>query len=148
MSKKGFTLLELLVTISIMGILLAVGSVSFTTAQKKGRDARRQTDVTAIQKSLEECFAVDTEYPQAEAVVSGSPLECVGGVVTMSMVPEDPKPGFSYSYSVDDYPATSYCICAQLEIEGVGNAAELRSDGVCPAPAAEDNNYFCVASQQ
>src|SRR5438132_4930613 len=51
--KRGFTLIELLVVIAIIGILAAFVVASFTTAQQKGRDARRKTDIDAMKKALE-----------------------------------------------------------------------------------------------
>jgi len=145
--KKGFTLLELLVTISIIGILLAIGSVSFSTAQKRGRDSRRQGDMKAIQKSLEQCFALDTEYPQTAD--PDNPLNCTGGASTMNQVPDDPKPAEDYVYTVDDaLSATAYCLCASLENLGTGNADSVGAGGVCSWETATDNDYFCVSNQQ
>ena len=142
--RQGFTLLELLVVISIIGILMAIGSVSFSTAQKKGRDSRRMGDMKAIQKSLEECYALDNKYPQT--VSSDSSLECEGGTVTMNLVSDDPKPDEDYTYTVDANPATIYCLCAELENTGAGNASDVGSGGSCSYAA--DDDYFCVSNQQ
>lgn len=51
--KRGFTLIELLVVIAIIGILATFIVASFTSAQKKARDAKRKSDLDAIKKALE-----------------------------------------------------------------------------------------------
>lgn len=50
--RPGFTLIELLVVISIIGILAAFIVASFTSAQKKARDAKRKADLDAVKKAL------------------------------------------------------------------------------------------------
>lgn len=145
--RQGFTLLELLVTISIIGILIGVGSVSFSTAQKKGRDSRRQADMKAIQTSLEQCYALDTRYPASAD--EGSSLTCFGTAVTMNSVPYDPKNTGSYNYTYNVNAAaikTSYCLCAKLENSGMGNANTVGAAGVCDLGGTKD--YFCVSNQQ
>ena len=49
----GFTLVELLVVISIIAILATVGVASFNVAQQSARDGRARSDVTNIAKSIE-----------------------------------------------------------------------------------------------
>lgn len=119
-NKRGFTLLELLVVISIIGILIAMGTVSYTTAQKKGRDSRRKGDLKAIQNAMEECYSLATEYPTS--VSGGSPLICTDGGSTqvMDSVPRDPKSGdYSFTLATD-----SYTICADLEEDGSWDGTE------------------------
>ena len=152
--SKGFTLLELLVTISIIGILIGIGSVSFSTAQKKGRDSRRQGDMQAIQKSLEQCYALDNRYPPTSGVVSGSALSCaVSTASVMNQVPFDPKNiAGSYVYTYTAVPVTfsGYCLCSHLENLGTGNANNtVGAAGVCSWDTdGTGNDYFCVSNQQ
>ena len=51
--KRGFTLIELLVVIAIIGMLSTVVLASFSSARKKGLDARRVADTKQTQLALE-----------------------------------------------------------------------------------------------
>ncbi len=57
--KKAFTLLEMLVVIGIISVLVTMGFVSYSTAQKKARDAKRQSDLKSFQATLEQCYSVN-----------------------------------------------------------------------------------------
>lgn len=50
--QKGFTIVELLVVITVIGILAALVYNGFTVAQAQARDTKRRTDVLSIQKGL------------------------------------------------------------------------------------------------
>ncbi|MFH2061591.1 MAG: prepilin-type N-terminal cleavage/methylation domain-containing protein, partial [Candidatus Beckwithbacteria bacterium] len=137
--SQGFTLLELLVVISIIGILMAIGATSFSTAQKRGRDSRRMGDMKAIQKALEQCYALDSVYPAV-----GTSISCSGGAVTMNQVPSNPK-GIAYIYT-RNAGNTAYCACVLLENTGTGNASTTGGSGVCAWSTTGSN--FCVSNQQ
>lgn len=51
-SKKGFTLIEILIVITIIGILAVVFLPSVMNAPAKARDAKRITDANTIMKSI------------------------------------------------------------------------------------------------
>lgn len=145
MNKKGFTLLELLVTISVIGILVSVLASSFTTAQQRGRDTKRRADLLEIQKSLEQCYALNGTYPLVTDVVSGSPLSC-GTQTTMNFVPNDPKNtgNYVYTYSVNA-ASDGYCTCALLEKADAGNADTAGASGICSLTVGD---YQCVSNLQ
>ncbi|HLD19971.1 MAG TPA: prepilin-type N-terminal cleavage/methylation domain-containing protein [Patescibacteria group bacterium] len=50
---KAFTLIELLVVISIISLLSAIGAASLNQTRAKARDARKLSDIKAIQQALE-----------------------------------------------------------------------------------------------
>jgi len=65
---RGFTLIELLVVIAIIGILASIVLASLNTARKKGRDARRVSDMKQVQLALELFFdSNDSQYPIGNA---------------------------------------------------------------------------------
>lgn len=51
--QRGFTIVELVVVLTIMAILLVLTSVGLAASQKNGRDAERKADVEAIARGLE-----------------------------------------------------------------------------------------------
>lgn len=61
--KRAFTLIELLVAITIIAILIAIGTISWTKAQEKARDGKRKSDLKAIQQALEDYYRAKLYYP-------------------------------------------------------------------------------------
>lgn len=54
--RLGFTLIELMVVVSLIGILMLAGILAFTASQQNSRDSRRKADVDAIGKALEQYY--------------------------------------------------------------------------------------------
>ncbi|HEU4967123.1 MAG TPA: prepilin-type N-terminal cleavage/methylation domain-containing protein [Candidatus Saccharimonadales bacterium] len=61
--QKGFTIVELLIVIIIIGILATLVIVTFTGIQAKARDSKRQTDLNAVDSHVEAFFAQYGFYP-------------------------------------------------------------------------------------
>ncbi len=61
--QQGFTIVELLIVIVVIGILAALVIVTFTGVQQKARNTERQTDIKAIHGQLEAYNAQKGNYP-------------------------------------------------------------------------------------
>lgn len=61
MKWRGFTVVELIITITVMGILLTLGVVSLNATQVNGRDAERKGDIEAIQANLETFYRTGSD---------------------------------------------------------------------------------------
>lgn len=59
----GFTIIELLVVISVIGLLASVILVSLNSARAKARDARRKADLAQITRALELYYDTYGGYP-------------------------------------------------------------------------------------
>ena len=51
--RQGFTMIELLIVVALLGILGTVGVTSYTNSLKVGRDAKRKTDLETIRQAME-----------------------------------------------------------------------------------------------
>lgn len=70
---KGFTLVELLVVITIIAILSVIGITVFSGVQKNARDARRRGDIDALAKAAELNYSgVYYLFPDGSAFASGT----------------------------------------------------------------------------
>lgn len=125
--KKAFTLLEMLIVLGIIAVILSVLTVSYATAQKKTRDAKRRGDLKAVQNSLEQYYA-SCDYSYPNGVSLNPPVTCAAApnVNFLPTMPVDPKTGVAYTYSSD---GTTFSLCTvSLESEAVTD--------------------YCVANQQ
>ncbi|HVX47843.1 MAG TPA: prepilin-type N-terminal cleavage/methylation domain-containing protein [Candidatus Saccharimonadales bacterium] len=63
LNNKGFTIVELLIVIVVIGILALLVITTYSGIQAKARNAKRQTDIQAIQTQLEAFFSQNGYYP-------------------------------------------------------------------------------------
>lgn len=62
-TTSGFSLIELLLVIAVIGIIIALSLFSFQNAKKSSRDAKRKSDLETIRSALE-LYKSDTgSYP-------------------------------------------------------------------------------------
>lgn len=134
-TKSGFTLVELLIVIVVIGILAAITLVAYNGVQAKARDAQRQSDINSITKALEMYYIDNGQYPTGSCTANcsinsgwsttadGSWQNLVSQLVPqyMTSLPVDPvstakATGASpmsdpnaYDYSYLSWAASGYC---------------------------------------
>lgn len=61
--QQGYTIIELVVIMTILGILFAVLFIFIPDSQLRGRDKERETDISALRGRLEEVYQDIGAYP-------------------------------------------------------------------------------------
>ncbi len=147
MYKKGFTLVELLIVIAVIGILSSTVFVNLSNARQQVRDTVRKTDLKQLELALELHYANYGSYTQPEALWSdcstgentgsggcptGSdwgPSSDLRDLVTNKYIEElpiDPLNDATYRYTYEPWNAgqggyteagQAYDLCAPLETE-------------------------------
>lgn len=145
--EDGFTLVELLVVISIIAILSGLILVNLAGVRERVRDSQRKSDLDQLKKALfmykndykiypihsgTEIWACDGENEGKKSW--GDPFSC-GNMVYMKFLPEDPLPSASYQYVQVD-PGDDFCLLATLENRSDGEIA--KSQLKCPDCAIGD----------
>jgi type II secretion system protein G len=106
---RGFTLIELLVVIAIIGILSSVVLASLNSARKKGRDARRISDVKQLQLALELYYDANQRFPTHTEAFANATTSVLVTNKYISSLPLDPTTLAAYSYSALDDDGTTAC---------------------------------------
>ena len=125
--SRGFSLIELLVVISIIGVLSAVVLASLNTARSKGNDAAIQSDMATIQTEAEIYYggAGSNSYGN-QARPSGAATSCTGGMFSDTV--------------------TARALAGADGVNGAGNVAcYAAGTGYVVAAALSGNTrYWCV----
>jgi prepilin-type N-terminal cleavage/methylation domain-containing protein len=114
-NHTGFTIVELLIVIVVIGILAAITIVAYNNIQQRGRDAERTSDVKQLKKSLELFYAEKNYYPSVSDVTSATfrtnTLKIPEGIVT----PPSQTGRISYCWSTGP---NSYCYVGRAATGG------------------------------
>ncbi|HVU79740.1 MAG TPA: prepilin-type N-terminal cleavage/methylation domain-containing protein [Candidatus Paceibacterota bacterium] len=100
---RGFTLVELMVVIAIIGILSSIVVTGLTGAKSSSRDAKRVSDLKSLQLALGLYYNDNLSYPKVTGVENLTAL-VTGGYI--SKLPTDPLGG-NYFYA--PFGATQAC---------------------------------------
>ena len=63
--KKGFTLIELIIVVVILGILILIVLAATRGDKNKASDASLRADLARVQQALEDCYVTGTGYQAA-----------------------------------------------------------------------------------
>jgi type II secretion system protein G len=145
--RQGFTLIEILVVATIIGVLSVAGVTSYTSINKRARDVKRKSDLEQVRSALEMYRTEMGYYPNPGSssfvtLASLDPGDGSGPLIPkyLPAVPTDPKSTtgttIPYYYSrIGSGPTYySYCICAKVESDSGSN--------VCGITPISNCNYY------
>jgi prepilin-type N-terminal cleavage/methylation domain-containing protein len=140
--KKGFTLIEMLIVITIIALLASLILVGMGGARQKARDARRIADLHNVQNALELYFSQNGRYP-ASSDWNTLVTTLTGAGIGVSQVPKDPLNNTTYYYRYGaDTNGTDYVLGAQLEQCDIALKSDI--DGTVYSIDCSDNNATCT----
>jgi type IV pilus assembly protein PilA len=64
--ESGFTLLELLVVVLLIGILAAIALVMFTSQKQKGEDANAKSNASSLVSAVDRCYVETGNFTQCD----------------------------------------------------------------------------------
>lgn len=125
--QGGFTLVEILVVVSLIGVLTIFAAVNVAQQPLKARDAVRKDDLQRIKNALEGYYSDAGSYPPANVLSS-----CGSTALSpyLKSVPCDPKTKLPYRYQVLTTPHR-YRVLTKLENGADPIIAELYCNPNC-----------------
>ncbi len=129
-NQKGFTLIELMIVVAIIGILAAIAIPNFMTFRLKAKTSEAKSNLGSI-RTCQEAYRAEkdlyygvTRYPLAVAIVTSTPW--VTANTEFSAIGFAPSGKVYYNYLVDTITDTSFLAHAYADLDGDGVEAEYR----------------------
>ena len=148
---KGFTLIEVLIAITIVGIVFGVIITSGSALQRSSRDTQREVDLRNLQSALQQYYSDQSFYPSAIPLATldsltsgtGNPTPPATPKTYLNQIPKEPRTGDpSYCYSAQATKTIQSCennsvrchyylLCAAKEAASSGQAPSAECEAAC-----------------
>lgn len=139
--KKAFSLIELLVVISIIATLTAILLPNLMGAREKASDTKRKQDMVAVKNALRLFYNDTQNYP-----VSGTDL----GSTLATYMPNIINIGFTYTYTRTNN-GDGFQLCSNMD-SGIDDAKNSQiqcqdsSHNVCGVGLTTNSNLYVVCA--
>ena len=77
-SEKGFTLIEVLIVMVILGILAAIALAMFTTQKDKAHDSDAKSNASGLAAAMKACYVDTEDYNDCDGTGAGDKLGLTG----------------------------------------------------------------------
>lgn len=119
----------------------------FANSQRRARDARRRSDVQAIQSAAEQYYTSCSAYPASTTDFDNATTGCAAGSGVAQFLqfgggnafPDDPRGNIDYR--IVSATTSTYSVCADLELTATGTIDTWTA-------VSTDDVDFCVANLQ
>jgi type II secretion system protein G len=125
-AKRGFTLVEILIVVVILGILAAIVIPQFTQASTEAKQNSLCSDLQTLRSQIELYKVQHNDTPPALATFTNKMIYCtkIDGTASASKA-RDTAGGFIYGPYLENVPANPFNNSATLDVAATTNSATV-----------------------
>lgn len=114
LKKHGFTLIEVLIVIAIIGVIIITVVYSVMQNLANSRDTRRKADIARIKVALEDYYGDKSQYPTTDLLDACESQELSPYLKSLPCDPKTKQP-YCYIYDAEAPVGQNYRLLAALE---------------------------------
>lgn len=118
---KGFSIVELLVVMSVIVLLGSLILVQVTSSRAKARDAERESEIKTLQNAMAIYIVNNKLYPVYSGPLTGADAASTALINdgALQQVPLDPSNSGNFRYIYDSSDGSTYTITYYLETNSI-----------------------------